>query len=91
MASKLNTSLPRRRRVSPPEPLSAQRDEVRRTRITNERQQTNPSPLGRFAPGFICECDPPMPIPGRLFAPGRGKPAGSTRKLRRMRLPQEND
>lgn len=84
MASKLNTSLPVKRGVGPPpDRLREWHDEQRHSRITNERQFLKPSPLARHAQTFITNCDPPMPIPDPLFGPGRGKAAGSTRKLRR--------
>lgn len=88
MASKLNTSMPNKRAVGPPpEPLRARRDGgshewAWRSPSTGERQRTDPSPLGRNAPGFILNCDPPMPIPTPLFSPGRGKAAGSKRVLK---------
>lgn len=82
MASKLNVSTPRKRTVYPPEPLRARHDHQWHSRITNERQYLDPSPLGKNAPGFILNCDPPQPIPTPLFAPGRGKPAGSKRVLK---------
>jgi hypothetical protein len=58
---------------------------MRKTRITNERQYLHPSELGKNAPGFILDCSTPQPIPTPLFAPGRGKPAGSKRILRNGR------
>lgn len=85
MASKLNTSTPRKRTVFPPEPLRESHDALKKSRITLERQYNFPSPLGKNAPGFICDCNPPDPIPTPLFSPGRGKPAGSKRVLKNGR------
>lgn len=84
MASKLNTSLPPKRGMGPPpDRLREWHDEQRHSRITNERQFLQPSPMGKYAPGFIMRADPPDPIPTPLFAPGRGKPAGSRRVLKK--------
>lgn len=86
MPSKLNTSLPSKRRVGPPpEPLRERHDHQWKSRITNERQYLTPSPLAKHAQNFRCDCDPPLPIPDPLFGPGRGKAAGSTRKLKNIR------
>jgi hypothetical protein len=54
---------------------------MRRTRITNERQDLDPSPLGRYTTNFILDCTTPDPIPTPLWKAGNGKPAGSRRRL----------
>lgn len=89
MASKLNISLPRMRRVHPPGPLRERHEVLRKSNITIERQDLDPSPMVRNFTNFRCDCDPPMAIPDPLFAPGRGKAAGSTRKLR-VRQPRDD-
>lgn len=66
----------------PPDPLREWHDEQRHSRITNERQFRKPSVLGKNAPNFILDCDPPMEIDRDLFRPGHGKPAGSKRILK---------
>lgn len=87
MASKLNTSIPKKRAMGPPpERLSERHDVQDITRITNERQRLDPSEMAeRCGQNFILDCTNPMPIPTPLFAPGRGKPAGSRRILKRGR------
>ena len=82
MASKLNTSTPNKLRLYPPEPRHARHDEFRKTRNTSEVQRNDPSPMVKNFTNFRCDCDPPMTIPDPLFDSGRGKAAGSKRKLK---------
>lgn len=67
----------------PPERLDARHEEMDISRITNERQRLDPEAMGQYATSFIMDATNPMPIPTPLFAPGRGKPAGSKRVLKR--------
>lgn len=95
MASKLDTSLPQTREVSPPGPLRARRDggnreNLWRSRITLERQRTDPAPVAKNFTNFRMAADPEIirrETP--LFAPGRGKPSGSKRTLRFRKPPYD--
>lgn len=63
MASKLNVTPPRTREVSPPEALKAQRSGGRHesrwlSRITIERQLTDPNPAAADAYNFRVDRDP---------------------------------
>lgn len=90
MASKLNVSVPRKRTLYPPEPLRASRDQQRRTRITNERQDNFPSPLAKNFTNYRMDADPEIIARETpLFAPGRGKPAGSKRTLHLRKPPYD--
>lgn len=97
MASKLDTSLPQTREVYPPGPLRARREggthEISwRSGRTIERQITNPSPLAKNFTNFRMAADPEIirrETP--LFAPGRGKAAGSKRTMRFRKPPYDTE
>lgn len=64
---------------------------MRKTKITNERQDNDPSPMVKNFTNFRMEADPTIIArEDPLFAPGRGKAAGSKRAIK-LRKPPYDD
>lgn len=75
-------STPRKRNLYPPDPLRERRDYRRLSHITTERQYLDPSPMVKNGTNFRMDADPGIIArESPLYAPGRGKAAGSKRVL----------
>ena len=90
MPTKLNVSVPKMRTVSPPCPLKERRDTFWRTPWKIETQVKDPSPLAKYFTNFRMPADPEIiQRESPLYAPGRGKPAGSKRELALRKPPYD--
>lgn len=85
---KLNTSIPRKKTLYPPERLHERHEVLKRSgRVTLEAQRLDPSSMVENHVNFRMTADPEfIRRESPLFSPGRGKPAGG-RRLMRFRKP----